>query len=86
MTQRPTFIPALSYQDPVAALKWLERAFGFETAILITGRSGVYRADEFHAQMRLGEGTVMVGGEWNESHRSPRSAGGITTQTVHVHL
>jgi uncharacterized glyoxalase superfamily protein PhnB len=86
MSRRPTFIPALSYQDPVAALKWLERAFGFETAILIMGRSGVYRADEFHAQMRLGDGVVMIGGEWNESHKSPRSAGGITTQTVHVHL
>jgi uncharacterized glyoxalase superfamily protein PhnB len=86
MTRRQTFISALSYQDPVAALKWLERAFGFETAMLIMGRSGVYRADEFHAEMRLGDGVVMVGGEWSESHRSPRSAGGITTQTVHVHL
>jgi uncharacterized glyoxalase superfamily protein PhnB len=86
MAGRQTFIPALSYQDPVAAVKWLERAFGFETAIFIMGRSGVYRADEFHAQMRLGDGTVMIGGEWTESHKSPRSAGGITTQTVHVHL
>jgi len=86
MARRQTFIPALSYQDPVAALKWLERAFGFETAIFIMGRSGVYRADEFHAQMRLGDGVVMIGGEWSESHKSPRSVGGITTQTVHVHL
>jgi len=86
MARKQTFIPALSYQDPVAALKWLERAFGFETAILIMGRSGVYRADEFHAQMRLGNGVVMIGGEWTESNKSPRSAGGITTQTVHVHL
>jgi len=86
MARRQTFIPALSYQDPVAALKWLERAFGFETALLIMGRSGVYRADEFHAQMRLGDGVVMIGGEWNESHKSPRSAGDVTTQTVHVHL
>jgi len=86
MAPKQTFIPALSYHDPVAALKWLERAFGFETAILIMGRSGVYRADEFHAQMRLGDGVVMIGGEWNESHKSPRSAGDVTTQTVHVHL
>ncbi|MGA7488963.1 MAG: hypothetical protein WBW74_18735 [Xanthobacteraceae bacterium] len=42
MTRSQTFISALSYQDPVAALKWLERAFGFETAMLIMGRSGVY--------------------------------------------
>jgi uncharacterized glyoxalase superfamily protein PhnB len=86
MTQRQTFIPALSYQDPVAALKWLERAFGFDTSMFIIGRSGVYRADEFHAEMRLGDGVVMIGGEWSDTHKSPRSAGGITTQTVHVHL
>jgi len=86
MTQRQTFIPALTYRDPLAALKWLERAFGFETAMLITGRSGVYRADEFHAEMRLGDGVIMIGGEWTDTQKSPRSAGGITTQTVHVHL
>jgi uncharacterized glyoxalase superfamily protein PhnB len=86
MARRPTFIPALSYQDPVAALKWLERAFGFETAMLIMGRSGVYRADEFHSEMRFGDGVVMIGGEWSESLKSPQSAGGITSQTVHVHL
>jgi len=86
MARRHTFIPALSYQDPLAALTWLEHAFGFETAMLIMGRSGVYRADEFHSEMRFGDGVVMIGGEWSESHKSPRSAGGITTQTVHVHL
>lgn len=88
MTQsrRHTFIPALTYQDPLAALEWLEKAFGFERFMLIMGRSGVYRAHEFHGEMRLGDGVVMIGGEWNESHKSPRSAGGITTQTVHVHL
>jgi uncharacterized glyoxalase superfamily protein PhnB len=86
MTQRQTFIPALSYQDPVAALKWLERVFGFDTSMFIMGRSGVYRADEFHAEMRLGDGVVMIGGEWTDAHKSPRSTGGVTTQTVHVHL
>lgn len=86
-TRRPTFIPALTYQDPLAALTWLEKAFGFERFMLIMGRSGAYRADEFHAEMRLGDGgVVMIGGEWNASYKSPKSAGGIATQTVHVHL
>ena len=86
MAERQTFISALCYQDPLAALKWLERAFGFETSMLIMGKSGVYGADEFHAEMRFGDGVVMVGGEWNESYKSPKSAGGVMTQTVHVHL
>ena len=86
MAKRPTFIPALSYKDPVAALKWLERAFGFDTSMLIMGQSGAYRADEFHGEMRFGDGTIMIGGEWTERHKSPKSAGGVTTQTVHVGL
>ncbi len=85
-TRKQTFIPALTYQDPLSALKWLEKAFGFETFMLITSRSGAYRAEEFHAEMRLGEGVVMIGGEWNASYKSPKSADGIATQTVHVHL
>jgi uncharacterized glyoxalase superfamily protein PhnB len=88
MTQarRATFIPALSYQDPLAALEWLEKAFGFETSMLIRSRDGVYRAEEFHAEMSFADGIVMIGGEWNATHRSPKSTGAITTQTVHVHL
>jgi uncharacterized glyoxalase superfamily protein PhnB len=86
MARRQIFISALSYQDPLAALKWLERAFGFETSMRIMGRSGVYRADEFHAEMRFGDGVVMIGGEWDKKHKSPKSAGGLMTQTVHVHL
>ena len=86
MAQRQTFISSLSYQDPQAALRWLERAFGFETSMLIMGRSGVYRADEFHAEMRFGDGVVMIGGEWDKNLKSPKSAGGVMSQTVHVHL
>jgi len=86
MSHRLVFTPALSYQNPVAALKWLERAFGFETALLVMSQDGVYRPDEFHSEMRFGDGLVMIGGEWTDRHKSPASAGGITTQTVHVHL
>ncbi len=28
----------------------------------------------------------MIGGEWGTANQSPKSAGGIMTQTVHVHL
>ncbi len=86
MTRRQTFIPALNYQDPLAALEWLEAAFGFETVMVIRGPDGVYRATEFHAEMRLGDGIVMIGGEWTDLHKSPKSIGGATTQGVHVHL
>jgi uncharacterized glyoxalase superfamily protein PhnB len=80
---RPTtFIPALSYLDPFAALDFLERAFGFERTMVLTDETGALG----HAQMSFGEGTVMIGSEWNENRRSPKSLGGKCTQTVHVHL
>lgn len=73
---------ALSYQDPKAALRWLEQAFGFEPLMVILD------AEEnlAHSEMKFGESVVMVGSEWSEHHRSPKSVGGKNTQSVHVQL
>lgn len=79
---RPTLSSALSYVDPRAALSWLEQAFGFEPTMVISDADGVLQ----HSEMTFGDGLIMVGPEWTEAHRSPRSLGGKTTQTVHVHL
>lgn len=79
---RTVFTPALSYQDNEAALAWLEKAFGFEPAMIIRDGAGAI----MHAEMRLGDGLVMIGQEWDEATKSPASLGGKTTQTVHVHL
>ena len=82
MASRPTLTSALSYRDPKAALAWLEKAFGFQTVMVISGED----ARIAHAEMRVGNGLLMLGGEWSERHRSPRSVQGFNTQTVHVHL
>jgi uncharacterized glyoxalase superfamily protein PhnB len=79
---RPSLSSALSYRDPKAALKWLEKAFGFETAMVITDAEG----NLGHSEMRFGNGIVMVGSEWTGDHKSPASISGKNTQTVHVHL
>ncbi len=73
---------AVSYLDPKAAYHWLEAAFGFEPLMVLLD------ADEnlAHSEMRYGESVVMVGSEWSEHHRSPKSVGGKNTQTVHVQL
>src|SRR5512145_969747 len=73
---------ALSYQDPKAALEWLEKAFGFETVMVITDAEG----NLAHSEMRYGDSLVMIGSEWSAQHKSPKSIGGLNTQTVHVHL
>lgn len=81
--KRPSLAIGVCYRDPRAALKWLETAFGFETAIVVDNPDGSVG----HSEMRVGrDGVVMVGREWDEFHRSPASVGGVNTQSVHVHL
>src|SRR5579863_3227503 len=83
------FTPVVFYRDPMAALKWLERAFGFETSLLVTDEAG----NVGHAEMSLGEGHVGVGGEWGAAEligpakmRSPASLEGQCTQFIRVSL
>ena len=78
----PYLASAVFYQDPKAALLWLEKAFGFEPSMVIVDQSG----ELAHSQMRFGDSLLMVGTEWSERHRSAKSTGGINTQTVHVQL
>lgn len=80
--ERPPISPSVCYRDPVAALKWLESAFGFEPRIVVLG------ADEtlVHAELGYHGGVIGVGRAWSPDHASPRDMGGKNTQTVHVQL
>lgn len=80
--RRPSFSSALCYRNPKAALAWLERAFGFERAIVVTTPEG----DIAHAEMKFGDGLVMIGGAWAEFIASPEDTGDRNTQHVHVQL
>lgn len=73
---------ALCYQEPKAAFRWLEEAFGFEPLFVLLDADG----NLGHSEMTYGDSVVMVGNEWSEDHRSPRSMGGKNSQTVHVQL
>ena len=85
---RPVFIPVVFYRDPIAALKWLERTFGFETTILVTDGEGKVA----HSEMAFRGGVVSVGGEWSGGPlgparmRSPASLDGIGTQFLRITL
>lgn len=81
----PIFTSSVHYRDPVAALDFLERAFGFELTMAIDGPP---EAPEMcHYEMALeGRGRVMIGAEWEEAVQSPSSLGGANTQRVHVQL
>lgn len=80
--QRPAVVPALVYRDPMAAFEWLQSAFGFEPAMLITDADGKLA----HSEMTFGDGWIMVGNEWSENHRSPAHLDGKNTQTVHLQV
>ena len=69
------FQPSVIYQDPKAAMRWLEDAFGFEVAIYIEGDDGGF----IHCQMRYGDALISVGQEWDEPYRSPLKLGGKVT-------
>ena len=85
---QPTFVPNVFYRDPLAALKWLEAAFGFETVNLVTDADGKVG----HSEMNFLGGAIGVGGEWegpplgDAKMRSPASTGGVATQFIRVHL
>lgn len=87
-TAQITFLPTVFYQDPMAALRWLEQAFGFETTALVTdpqGRIG-------YSEMSFRGGAVSIGGEWTgpqlggAAMKSPASLDGATTQFVWVRM
>jgi len=80
--ERSSFESAIIYRDPFAALDWLEKAFGFERSMVITDRDGKLG----HAQMRFGNGHIMVGAEWADFTACPSSVGNKNTQMVHVQL
>jgi uncharacterized glyoxalase superfamily protein PhnB len=83
------FTPVVFYRDPKAALAWLERAFGFETSMLVTDDAGRVG----HAEMSFGDGRFGVGEEWGAEGligpakmRSPASLDYVGTQFIRVTL
>lgn len=80
--KRPTLSSGVYYRDPTAALKWLEKAFGFEITMIVENEDGSIG----HSEMRFGDGLIFVGSEWDERHRSPKSTGGVNTQSLHVQV
>ena len=55
-TATSTITPMLSYEDVPAALDWLSKAFGFEETTRLTNADGTIG----HAEMRLGDGRIML--------------------------
>src|SRR5262245_37324793 len=80
----PRISSAAYYQDPVKAIEWLCRAFGFEVRLKVEGDDGTI----VHSELTFGEGMVMVGGRKAEFpyRKSPRELGGANTQSMMLYV
>jgi uncharacterized glyoxalase superfamily protein PhnB len=82
----PRLSSSIFYQDAAAAIDWLCKAFGFEVRLKVEGEGGRI----VHSELTYGDGLIMVSQEqtdsperqWKNSMRSPRSLGGMTTQSL----
>jgi uncharacterized glyoxalase superfamily protein PhnB len=52
----PAVIPMVAYEDGVAAMDWLARAFGFRVRARMLGENGGLS----HGEMQAGEGMIMI--------------------------
>jgi PhnB protein len=52
----PDLVPMIAYEDGVAALDWLARAFGFHERARMTDDAGRLS----HGEMQVGEGVIML--------------------------
>jgi len=80
----PPISPLLFYRDPKAALDFLERAFGFETRMVVDdGQGGV-----IHSESLFEGHVVMVSGPPSpqSKYASPLDLGGRRTSSIHVQL
>ena len=81
----PRLSSSVFYSDAAKAIDWLCDAFGFEVRLKVEGEGGRIE----HSELICGEGLIMVSQEsvdadrpWKQHMRSPRSLGGMTTQSI----
>lgn len=75
----PTICPYLYYEDGVAAMDWLTKAFGFRERMRTVNTEGGLG----HAEMELGDGVIMMGSP--PDHKSPSHLGQVTVG-IYVHV
>jgi uncharacterized glyoxalase superfamily protein PhnB len=85
---RPAIVPALFYDDPVAAMVWLEKTFGFETTLQVTDAQGEVGYSEMSFAGSVFSVTRGFEGPPIAPARtcSPASLGGACTQFLRVTL
>jgi len=65
--ENPSVIPMISYEDGIAALEWLVKAFGFRERTRLTAQDGTLS----HGEMEVGDGLIMLATP-SSDYESPR--------------
>ena len=76
----PRITPYLLYEDCEAALDFLAKAFGFTEDVRIAGQDGKVN----HAEMRLGDGVIMMGNPGPDYENPSRH--GYVHATMYVYV
>ena len=81
---RPSVVPLLWYDGPRAAIEWLQKAFGFEATMVVSGDD----ESVIHSELVLGDGAIYVVGPSNvgQGGATPAQVGGRNTQSVCINL
>ena len=78
----PRVSPAIFYDDPLAAIDWLCRAFNFEVRIKVLDNAGGVA----HSELTYGGGVIMVASAGKASGRSPVGIDGANTQSLMLYV
>lgn len=77
-------IPTMKYNDAVAAIEWLVKAFGFKKHLVVEGAPGKIA----HAQLTYGPGMIMLGSagdsEFDTLQKPPSENSNATTQSAYI--
>jgi uncharacterized glyoxalase superfamily protein PhnB len=77
-----TFYPTLTYEDAPAAIDFLCDAFGFERQVVYEGDSERPIA---HAELRFGDGLVMVGSKRDDEYATGRTGIYVAVDDLDAH-
>jgi uncharacterized glyoxalase superfamily protein PhnB len=73
--------PYLVYDDPRAALEFLQKAFGFRLRVLVEDGTGGIA----HCELEYGRGVLGIGAGTPQG-KSPRALGGAYTSSLHLYV
>lgn len=81
--QQPAgLVPHLVVSDAAAAIEFYKKAFGAEETFRMPGPDG---KSVMHAEIRIGDSAVMLGGEWEGVCKGPLTLGG-TPVALHLYV